>query len=393
MPAREPEYEELNRRLWRLVQAQDKRLEGNGQALVKSLIATLHTEGYAVSLSTERQLTEYLDQVQAELRSAIASATKLGEPATMRDELVAKLTEEAFTAQWPDGMTLSQRLWGFRQNFRHDFVDVLKRGARQGKAVDALIYDLQRSIESQAGNATFQIAHNLTEDWATELAQAGKDLLTNPAVRKRWNELVNDAEVYLQDLSEAGTKHAAQTVFKKLKAAVESGNAEAIDEAVAWWMYDKQLYLLKRIARTEMATAQHRAVIASAIDDPDVIGFQWRLSSTHPAPDICDYYASIDMGLGKGVWTKEAVPMHKAHPHCMCLLIPRVTPVRQAGVTNYGEFLRNVTPERQKQLMPAWARNAIGKVALDQLIRPDGFGLITKEQAIAQFGAGIFGPR
>lgn len=386
-------YEELNRRLWRLVQQEDKRLDGNAQALVGKLLATLRAEGYTVTLGTEKALTEYLDQVETELRAAIRAATKLGEPGTMRDELVAKLTEEAFATQWPDGMTLSQRLWGFRQSFRRDFVDVLRRGARQGKAVDALMYDLQRSIEAQPGNGTFQIAHNLTEDWATELAQAGKDLLVNPAARKRWNELVGDAEVYLQDLSEAGTKHAAQTVFQKIKAAVEAGNAAALDEAVAWWMYDKQQYLLKRIARTEMATAQHRAVIASAIDDEDVLGFQWRLSSSHPRPDICDYYASIDMGLGKGVWTKEAVPMHKAHPHCMCLIIPRVTPVRTAGVMNYGEFLRNATPERQQQLMPAWARQAIGQVKLDALIRPDGLGLITREQAIARFGADAIGAR
>jgi hypothetical protein len=62
-----------------------------------------------------------------------------------------------------------------------------------------------------------------------------------------------------------------------------------------------------------------------------VIGYQWRLSSSHPFPDICDYYAGVDFGLGRGVWPKEKVPPEKAHPHCMCSLVPRVTPVQQPG--------------------------------------------------------------
>jgi hypothetical protein len=58
----------------------------------------------------------------------------------------------------------------------------------------------------------------------------------------------------------------------------------------------------------------HNAVIDSTHDDSTIIGYQWRLSGSHKIFDICDYYANIDMGLGKGVWTKDAVPRHKAHP-------------------------------------------------------------------------------
>ncbi len=133
-----------------------------------------------------------------------------------------------------------------------------------------------------------------------------------------------------------------------------------------------------------MATAAHRAVIASAEGDDSIIGFQWRLSGSHPATDICDYYANIEMGLGKGVWTKEAVPHHKAHPHCMCLLIPRVTPIKRAGSKNYAEFIRNATPARRDQLLPKWAKDAVDTgVKLDKLIKPGGLGLLSKQDAIA----------
>jgi len=129
-----------------------------------------------------------------------------------------------------------------------------------------------------------------------------------------------------------------------------------------------------------MATAAHRAVIASVEGDASIIGFQWRLSGSHPTSDICDYYANIEMGLGKGVWTKAAVPHHKAHPHCMCLLIPRGTPIKSSGSKNYGEFIQNVNPERRAQLMPAWAREAVKNgTPISDLIRQDGLGLITQE--------------
>ena len=50
--------------------------------------------------------------------------------------------------------------------------------------------------------------------------------------------------------------------------------------------------------------------------------YKWRLSPAHTRPDICDVYANVDFGLGRGVWPKDKVPRRKAHPHCTCLLIP-----------------------------------------------------------------------
>ncbi len=62
---------------------------------------------------------------------------------------------------------------------------------------------------------------------------------------------------------------------------------------------------------------------------------QWRLSGTHPVTDICDYHAKVDRyGLGPGVYPKRLAPKPPAHPHCRCLLSPRIniapgTPYRE----------------------------------------------------------------
>jgi len=384
------DYEALQRRLWQLVQEFEGRLVGGARAVVAQLLERMKAEGYQAGPETEQALTDYLDSIDGTLRAGIEAAIPLGSPAAMSDALVARLATEAFTRTWQDGKNLSTRLWQFKGNTRRGFTEVLTQGARAGKGASGVVYDMQRAIEARG--ARFQIVNTELDDWAAMLAEAGKAAIHDSKSRKAWANTVAEVRAHLNTLSETGTRHAAEVAFKKIRAAVAAGNQEMIGDALYWWFYDKQLFLLKRIARTEMATAQHRAVIASTLDDPDIIGYQWRLSPTHPDPDICDYYAGIEMGLGRGVWPKDQVPDHKAHPHCMCTLIPRVTRVNDRGAVDYAEFIQGVTPERREALLPVWARDAqkLG-LGLTELIRPDGLGLITRGAALARFGAEMIG--
>ena len=78
-----------------------------------------------------------------------------------------------------------------------------------------------------------------------------------------------------------------------------------------------------KIARTEVARARYDAFIARYGEDEDVVAYQWKLGSRHPAEDICDMYAEADLyGLGKGVFPKDAAPVNPAHPHCLCHYAP-----------------------------------------------------------------------
>ena len=78
-----------------------------------------------------------------------------------------------------------------------------------------------------------------------------------------------------------------------------------------------------KIARTEVARARYDAFIARYGEDEDVVAYQWKLGSRHPAEDICDMYAEVDLyGLGKGVFPKDAAPVNPAHPHCLCHYAP-----------------------------------------------------------------------
>ena len=374
-----------NRRLWQLVAEFEAQLEGDTRAVVAAIQAQLKAEGYQGGGDSDALIKEYVSQFEAALTVGIKSATALGIAGggtSMRNKLVARLAKQAFSERWEDGKILSERIWWVRDGTLQGFEKILADGVQAGEAASGLIYDMQRAVERASGEK-FALVISELDDWATELGHYSKTLVKTPSGRVKLDQLMRDAHLRIDGLADNGTKHAAQTFIKKLGQFVKTGNEALIDEAVQWWMYDKQLYYLKRIARTELATAQHRAVIASTIEDEDVIGYLWRLSPSHPVPDICDWYANIDMGLGRGVWTKEAVPQHKAHPHCMCSISARVTKVKHAGSKTYGEFITGTSPKVRNALLPAWAKDALRQgVKIDKLVRPDGLDLLTKEQAV-----------
>ncbi|MGZ8171816.1 MULTISPECIES: hypothetical protein [Methylobacter] len=377
------DYPELYQRLAQEILKRDGQISADTGAFIKQFVAKLQAEGWQLSGDAETALNSHLSGINNVIKEAIGSAVAVaaGLPltaASLQSETVLKLAEQAFVESWPDGLTLSDRLWRWQADTRNGVQQQLQAGIRQGKATGAVMYDMQRAIER--GGNRFKIVTDHADDWVTELHESAVSLIHDPEARAAWKVVVGEAEERISLLKATGSRTAAEQVLKQIKSAVDKGSEELVDKAVKWWLYDKQLYNLKRIARTEMATAAHRAVIASVEGDDTIIGFQWRLSASHPVADICDYYANIDMGLGKGVWTKEAVPHHKAHPHCMCLLIPRVTPIKQAGSTNYADFVKNSPPDRRDRLLPKWAQAAIKDGAkLEDLIRPDGFGLVTQE--------------
>jgi hypothetical protein len=52
---------------------------------------------------------------------------------------------------------------------------------------------------------------------------------------------------------------------------------------------------------------------------------EYRLSQSHPKPDICDLYTRMDRyGLGPGLYPREHCPKPPLHPFCRCLLRPRL---------------------------------------------------------------------
>lgn len=114
-----------------------------------------------------------------------------------------------------------------------------------------------------------------------------------------------------------------RTSLYELLDKVDGGNKKSIERAIQTSVEEKSRYVAERIARTEAARARYDAFIARYGEDEDVVAYQWKLGSRHPAEDICDMYADADLyGLGKGVFPKDAAPVNPAHPHCLCHYAP-----------------------------------------------------------------------
>lgn len=80
-----------------------------------------------------------------------------------------------------------------------------------------------------------------------------------------------------------------------------------------------------RLARTEIAHAYREGHVQAVTTEsgelkPFVHALGFRLSASHPEPDICDEWASQDIdGLGPGNYLPENVPVD--HPHGMCFTV------------------------------------------------------------------------
>lgn len=70
-------------------------------------------------------------------------------------------------------------------------------------------------------------------------------------------------------------------------------------------------YDAMRLARTEITAAFGRATMAAGRANPYVTGMWWKLSPSHPKPDICDTYEA------GSPWALGALPDYPAHPQCV----------------------------------------------------------------------------
>ena len=76
-------------------------------------------------------------------------------------------------------------------------------------------------------------------------------------------------------------------------------------------------YSIMRIARSELSNTFQEVSYESTLDSTRVVGYWWRLSSTHPGLDICNILAE------GGPYHKGNVPK-KPHPFCLCFLEPQI---------------------------------------------------------------------
>jgi len=316
------DYQEMQRQLWEEIKLSDKRLEKRTSAFFDDFMARMQVNGYTFDNAAKSALSSFYTGITQFLEVGISTAVSVSVNEPMQSTFVLNAMKEAFAERWDDGSILSDRLWQYEKITAKEIETTIRNSIAMGKSNSKLLYDIQFAIESNAGNQ-FEVISNNSNKWTRELKDSAKFLITNPKSKADFDLIVKQTQKYIDKLAVTGTKNYSQQYLNKIKESVKNGNQAAVDNALKWWVYDKQLYNTKRIARTEMANAGHNAVINTTLDDGLIIGYWWRLSPGHVDKKcLCNQYANVDMGLGIGVWSKELVPRKKPHPHCTCLLIP-----------------------------------------------------------------------
>jgi hypothetical protein len=99
----------------------------------------------------------------------------------------------------------------------------------------------------------------------------------------------------------------------------------AMEKVLKTAFYERNRYYANRIARTELHRAYTDQQSRELMGQDRIQYVQLRLSSKHPKSDICDYHAKVNLyGMGAGVYPKADAPKPPFHPHCYCVVSPKI---------------------------------------------------------------------
>lgn len=228
-------------------------------------------------------------------------------------EAFAGLKATALSSVWDDsGMTLSTRLHGTDQAMRAEIVKAIKDGVD----AKASTWDTQRKIYDGYGfgGAIKQAKLSELPKDLQDLADQARKVLTP----EDFAQLQLDAK-RLRAYADRLATGPLRAAYGQMADRLEKGLTKGLDRLVQTATEEKARYHASRIQRTEAARAWGQGFHAQCMDDPDVVGIKWNLSTSHKLFDICDFNHTADLyGMGPGVYPKAKWPRYPAHPHCHC---------------------------------------------------------------------------
>jgi hypothetical protein len=262
-----------------------------------------------------------------------------------------------------DKMTLSKRLHGSSIRMKTDIVDAVSASM---KRADTFV-ETARELYTGYGKGGVINQADLP-DYLSKLSQEAKKLAGGDvSSRKEFEKALERAKQSVDKLSENGAPtKALKAAYSELVKAAETLKTSAIEKAVNTAVQERTRYYSERIARTEIARAFAEGVILKTMDDPDVVGYSWKLGSRHPKFDICDFHAKADLyGMGAGIYPKGSFPEMPAHPHCHCY--PREVTIGSAE-SDDGKFNKSAGDEYLKGLDPAELKQLMTKAGANEFM-------------------------
>ena len=146
-----------------------------------------------------------------------------------------------------------------------------------------------------------------------------------------------------------------RAAYADIVRAIENENRSALERAAKVAIEEKARYYARRIAVTEEMRAFNLANAKEILQDDEIELVRYTMSSAHPMMDICDYYANLDVGYGRGVVPKREMVSLPLHPHCRCKYEPYYRDVKRKSVRNPSRrTLERFSENQQRQILGSW---------------------------------------
>jgi hypothetical protein len=257
-------------------------------------------------------------------------------------------------------------------------IDVAMMAAYQvnGVALSSILYQQSAVVSAEITkiiNDHLQYKHNVNklalsiyEGYGFNLDEPLKPsvklpkYMQNPGLDKR-------VKTTLKKISGMKNGPLKSSYLDALNKAVAGKSQASVERALKVAIEERYRYFARRIARTELFKAHVNVLQRRYMADDKLEYLQVRLSSKHPRKDICDYYAGADLyGLGPGVYPKAACPKPPFHPHCYCMITPRLDLFNVTQVYNEKagkDFLKDLDPHDAALIAGSKAKAELAKVA------------------------------
>jgi hypothetical protein len=111
-------------------------------------------------------------------------------------------------------------------------------------------------------------------------------------------------------------------VYKDIVRRLDVLNDKALEKYIKTAYHEKMRYYAKRIADIETHRAKMTKRAYEYLNDENIEFVKFQMSVHHPKVDICDFYANLDVGYGRGIILKKEMRTTPLHPHCHCLYVP-----------------------------------------------------------------------
>lgn len=303
--------------------------------------------GYSMSKAFKKVMDElaFEELSRESIENAVYEAALRGygiksAPVSVGGKVRHKLMDVAWSQ---DNMKLSTRIHGISKVMHNNIRSTVGRALRAYKSVNEIammLYDGYGNPDNVLQKAELpryltKIKKLLPKMYSGDKKAARESKIFNAVthdIKKLKTKSLKWAYQNVVNATTSNKKRALQKARKMLKMGASKEEVikmlmeerkKVMEKAMRIAIEEKTRYYAERIARTEAARAYYEGLLASTMNDPDVFGFKWVLSTAHVHKEHdcnCYTFSKIDIGWGKGIFPKEKVPYLPAHPNCMCHL-------------------------------------------------------------------------